>query len=128
MHKDLKAATARPPGATMLEQQKKFDRFKLEFNTERPHETLNGRRPADLWQPSKRPFPRKLEPIEYPGHYETRSVNGKGFMKWQGRSVFIGNSFCRERVALTETDEGIWTLFFSTVELGRYNARTGRII
>ncbi len=32
MHKDLKAATTRPPGATMREQQMKFDQFQLEFN------------------------------------------------------------------------------------------------
>lgn len=128
MHKDLKAATTRPPGRTMREQQEKFERFRSEYNNVRPHESLKGRRPADLLKRCKRPFSRKLSKIEYPGHYETRSVLAKGFIKWRGKSVFIGQSLVRERVGLVETDDGIWTLFFSNVELGRYDARTNRII
>lgn len=128
MHKDLKAATTRPPGWTMREQQKKFDPFRSEYNNERPHETLNGKRPVDLLKPCKRPFSRKLLPIEYPGHYETRSVLAKGFIKWRGNVVFVGQALVRERVGLVETDDGIWTLFFSKIQLGRYDERTNRII
>jgi len=128
MHKDLKAATTRPPSDSMREQQIRFDRFRREFNTERPHRSLGGRRPVDVLKPCKRSFPSRLAPIEYPGHYETRAVLSKGFIKWRGLPLFVGNSLVSQRVGLVETDEGIWTLFFSTVELGRFDERTRRII
>jgi hypothetical protein len=38
MHRTLKEDTAKPPAPTLTAQQKKFDRFRLVFNHERPHE------------------------------------------------------------------------------------------
>jgi hypothetical protein len=40
MHRTLKEDTAKPPASTVTAQQKKFDRFRLVFNHERPHEVL----------------------------------------------------------------------------------------
>lgn len=48
MHLTLKRETTRPPGMNSLQQQARFDDFVLEFNTERPHEGLEMKRPADL--------------------------------------------------------------------------------
>lgn len=127
-HKDLKAATTRPPSSSMSELQKRFDFFRHEFNRERPHETLGGRRPIDFLKHSTRSFPRKLAPIQYPGHYETRAVQSKGFIKWQGSALFIGNALAGQRIGLEESDDGIWTLYFSSFELGRYDERTNRVI
>ena len=44
----LKAQTTRPPEKTLKEQQERFDRFRNEFNTERPHESLGQKRPATI--------------------------------------------------------------------------------
>lgn len=128
MHRTLKAATARPPAASMQPQQKRFDLFREEYNTIRPHEGIGGRRPADLLKPCRRPYSRRLLPVEYPAHYETRAVHSKGEIKWRGDPLFIGQSLIGEQVALVETDEGIWTIYFSTIELGRYDERTKKIV
>jgi transposase InsO family protein len=40
MHKTLKADATRPPSSSLSAQQLRFDRFRLEFNDERPHESL----------------------------------------------------------------------------------------
>jgi putative transposase len=37
MHRTLKAETTRPPAGTLRAQQRKFNHFVQEFNTERPH-------------------------------------------------------------------------------------------
>ena len=54
MHRTLKGETTRPPGMNFLQQQARFDAFVEEFNTERPHEALAMKRPADLYVPSAR--------------------------------------------------------------------------
>lgn len=128
MHKTLKAATTRPPARTMRGQQKSFDDFQLEFNTVRPHQSLQGRRPAELLKPCKRSFPRRIPPIEYPNHYETRSVGSKGAIKWRGGSIFISESLAGERVGLVEVDDGVFSVYFSSIELARYDDRTKRIL
>src|ERR1700752_3059078 len=59
MHLTLKMEATRPPGMNMLQQQAKFDAFIEEFNTERPHEALAMKCPAELYKP----FGPRLSPM-----------------------------------------------------------------
>jgi transposase InsO family protein len=56
MHLTLKKEATRPPGMNSLQQQAKFDTFMREFNTERPHEALAMRMPAEVYAPSTSHF------------------------------------------------------------------------
>ena len=67
MHLTLKKETTRPPGMNSLQQQARFDDFLHEFNSERPHEALQMRRPAELYCPSSRPY-QGLPELDYPLH------------------------------------------------------------
>jgi len=49
MHLTLKQGATRPPGMNCLQQQARFDAFREEFNSERPHEALAMKCPADLY-------------------------------------------------------------------------------
>jgi hypothetical protein len=57
MHRTLAEQTARPPEANRRRQQKAFDRFRSEYNQERPHEALGQRPPAALYTASPRVYP-----------------------------------------------------------------------
>lgn len=49
MHRTLKAEATRPPSATLTQQQQRFDRFRREYNDERPHESLGQRPPTSCY-------------------------------------------------------------------------------
>ena len=49
MHRRLKAETTRPAAANLSAQQRKFNRFRQEFNPNRQHEALD-------WRPTPRSF------------------------------------------------------------------------
>jgi putative transposase len=51
MHRTLKAETTRPPARTRRAQQLKFDRFREEFNFQRPHEALDMQPPPHATNP-----------------------------------------------------------------------------
>jgi transposase InsO family protein len=53
MHKTLKAEATRPPSSSLTEQQLRFDRFRREYNEERPHDSL-GRVPPLLFMPRRK--------------------------------------------------------------------------
>jgi putative transposase len=72
MHKTLKAETTRPPAGDRAAQQRKFNRFRDEYNHVRPHEAIGLEVPASLFTQSPRQFPERLPRLEYPQHYETR--------------------------------------------------------
>lgn len=127
MHKTLKAETTRPPAETMAGQQKRFDEFRDVFNHVRPHEALDGRSPATELRACARPYPERLLPIEYPGHFEVRRVRPAGQIKWQGGLLFISQALAGEWIGLQEIDDGVWSIYFAAVELGRYDEKTNSI-
>jgi putative transposase len=126
-HRVLKAETTRPPAATLRTQQGRFDGFCREYNDERPHEGLQDRPPASVYVPSPRRLPARLPPLAYAGHLEVRRVSSTGSISWGGRPVFLTEVLAGEDVAFEAVDDGIWTLAFATVILGRFDERTRRI-
>jgi putative transposase len=126
-HAVLKAATARPPAATTTAQQRRFRRFRHEYNEERPHEALADRVPAQLYAASPRPYPRMLPPLEYAGHFEVRRVYANGCLWWRQRVLFVSEALVGQDVAFEEVDEGVWTLYFGTVALARFDERQHRL-
>ena len=68
MHRTLKQETASPPCASLKAQQRAFDRFRKEYNEDRPHDALGGHVPADYYEPSSRrlPDPPWGKPFTYP--------------------------------------------------------------
>jgi transposase InsO family protein len=82
MHRTLKAETTRPPSNTRLAQQRRFDRFRQEFNFERPHEALDIQTPASQYTASTRVMPERLPPLENPDRFEIRYVSANGGIRW----------------------------------------------
>ena len=82
MHRTLKVEATKPAAASAAAQQRVFDRFRREYNAERPHEALDQATPASCYTPSRRPYPRRLPAPEYPAHWEVRRVSRNGGVRW----------------------------------------------
>jgi len=54
MHLTLKKETTTPASLNFLQQQAKFEEFVEIFNNERPHEALDMKCPAEVYQPCTR--------------------------------------------------------------------------
>jgi putative transposase len=126
MHKTLKAQTTRPPARDARGQQKKFNHFIHEFNEERPHESLQQRRPTTLYSPSPRPYPERVPPIEYDGRMETRIVTDNGNISWKNGLVFASHTLARQTLAFDEIDDGVWSVYFGSVLIARFDERERR--
>jgi putative transposase len=127
MHRTLKAETTRPPEWDLPGQQQRFNRFRREFNEERPHEALSQEVPAAHFQPSPRSLPRRLPPPNYPGHYLVRRVFSGGAISLAARKIFVSELLDGETVGLEEIEDGIWSVYFYELLLGRLDERDYRI-
>ena len=127
MHRTLKAETTRPPAKTRRAQQYKFDRFRQEFNCERPHEALDMQTPASRYVSSPRQLPNKPPPLEYPDRFEVRYVSANGGIRWNRQWVNVSICCAGEYVGLEEIDEGVWNVYFGPLKLGRLLERHMRI-
>jgi putative transposase len=126
-HRVLKAETTRPPAPHAAAQQRRFRAFCREYNQERPHESLADRSPAALYCASPRPLPARLPRLEYAGHFEIRRVSSTGTVSWKTRRLFLSEVLDGQDVGFEEVEDGLWTLYFGTVMLGRFDERHGSI-
>jgi putative transposase len=127
MHRTLKQEATIPPAGSLRAQQRKLDRFREEFNRERPHEALGMKRPAEVYQASMRPFPRRIQTYDYPGHFLVRRVSRAGTIRVLRNQIFVSNTLHEDYVGLEEVDDGVYDLYFCFYQIGRYELRTNRI-
>lgn len=128
MHRELKAFATRPAAASMAAQQKRFDEFMKMYNVERPHESIDMQRPANVYKGARREYPKKKLKPEYESHAETRKVSTSGSIKWRDCEIFITEPLAGETVALEPVDDGLWTVRYYRFVVGKIDERTGRFI
>lgn len=123
----LKAEATKPAAGSLAAQQRKFNRFREEFNHERPHEALDQQTPGSIYQASTREMPNKLPPLEYPDRFEVRYVSANGGIRWNAQWVNVSITCAGEYVGLEEIDDGVWNVYFGPVKLGRLLEKHMRI-
>jgi transposase InsO family protein len=127
MHRTLKAETAKPPSASLPEQQARFDAFRAYYNHDRPHEALRQAPPASLWTPSPRSMPDRLSEPWYDPDHQVRRVRTSGEIQWRGDRVFISEPLTGETIGLVERPNGAWLVRFFDLDLGVID-RSGRFL
>lgn len=127
-HRVYKEEIAKPPAGTVTAQKRRSARWLKRYNEERPHEALKMKVPAQIYRPSKRRFPTKLEPWKYPDGWVRRWVRGNGEITWKGTLRFVGEAFIRDHVALVETKPGTYEVRYGPLLVGLlHEAESGAI-
>jgi transposase InsO family protein len=120
MHLTLKKEATRPPASNSLQQQDRFDAFLHEFNTERPHEALGMKCPAQLYTASPRPY-RGLPELTYPFHDRDILVTACGRICLHRKKINVSTVLAGQRLGIKEVDEGIWLVSFMSYDLGYFD-------
>jgi transposase InsO family protein len=118
---------ASAPARTRAEQQACFDRFRADYNHERPHEAIGMDMPAERYVKSPRPMPKVPPEPDYPPEAAVRRVRSTGEIKWKGGTVYVSESLIGEPVAIEETEAGEWALRFHHHPIGVIDDRTGKL-
>ena len=105
MHRTLEAEATRPPKGSCAAQQRTFTEFRIEYNTERPHDALSDDTPAQRSTPSPRPYPTQLAPVAYPAHDTVKMVTSAGTSRLRSKLLFIAHALTDEYTGLEEIDD-----------------------
>lgn len=128
LHKTLKAETAKPPEHSLRQQQQSFNRFREEYNYERPHEALGQKPPGEFYTPSNRSYPGRLpKSPDYDHTFHVRKVKCNGFIKWKGKALYITMALAGQYVGLLPAGNGKYTLYFNQTVIGEFNEKTRTI-
>jgi putative transposase len=127
MHRTLGEDVARPPAATVAEQQMDFDVWREDFNTIRPHEALGQRCPAEFYGPSPRCYPEKITVWQYPADHQVRRVSSDGYIKWRDGTIYLSEAMRKETIALAQRDDSNWAIRFRNFDLGTLTDESNEI-
>lgn len=126
MHLTLKKATTKPPGMNMLQQQDKFEDFIHEYNYERPHQALDMKRPADIYQPSTRIY-EGLPDLNYPFHDKTVTITNCGRICIEGKKIHFSTVFAGQDVGLRQVEDDVWLVSFMEYDMGYFDLESHRV-
>jgi transposase InsO family protein len=121
MHRTLKAEATRPASPSAPAQQARFDHFRAEYNTERPHEALQLQTPASRYVASPRRYPRTVPEPEYPAHVQVQRVRQNGLIKWRDHLVFLSSVLVGEPIGIEETSSTESQIRFGPLVLGTFD-------
>jgi transposase InsO family protein len=126
LHRTLKAATAKPPAATIRAQQRCFDAFRLEYNQVRPHEAFGQTPPSSRYTPSARSYPRRLEEPSYPDADQVRRIRHNGEIRWSSSTIYVSRTLMGEPVGIYEAADG-WLVRYGPITLGLLDPANSRL-
>lgn len=128
IHRTLKqdAIQTEGPKRNFWEQQRVFDRFRREYNEERPHEALDQQPPASAYEPSARPYPIKPREPEYDSDVLVYRVRSTGAVVHKGEEIFLSKVLSGKPVGLTQEPDGRWRIEYGSLFLGTLS-KTGHL-
>jgi putative transposase len=125
MHRTLKAEATKPPANDLQAQQRAFDRFRAEFNDERPHEALGQKPPSRVYTVSRRVMPATLSEPEYADGV-VRHCNKSGYVSLRTLVVNLSSVLSNAAVVLREVADGREELRYGPVLLGWLDRTSGK--
>lgn len=124
-HRTLKAEVlAGEPFVDLTMAQGAFDRWRLSYNHERPHEALGLATPSSRYVPSPRRYPERLPAIEYGPGDAVRKVQYDGELSFANRIFRVSKAFRGERVAVRPmATDGMMAIYFMTHRIAEIDLR-----
>jgi putative transposase len=117
-HLDIKKELEKKIDGSLKMHQQVFNVWRDEYNEERPHEGIDMKTPAMLYNKSERKYDVDVEYMEYPGGYLSRQVNDRGYINYKGHRIFISNAFAGYNVGLKKNGLNNFEVCFDDNHIG----------
>lgn len=121
-HRTLKAELlSRQDMRDLAHSQGEFDRWRNEYNLERPSEAIGMQVPAERYKPSQRVYPEKLPALEFSPEDTVRKIRHDGALWFINKVWYIGEAFAHESVGVRQTAKGFLEVRYGPYVVGRFD-------
>jgi len=115
-----------PSAYNFLQRQERFEIFIDNYDNARPHQSLGGHYPGELYTPSARVY-RPPDHPEYPFHDRTVLVTHCGRICIGKRKISLSRVFAGQYVGIREVGNDIWLVSFMDYDLGFFDNEVNRM-
>lgn len=109
----------RIPIQNLAHAQEVFDAYRIEFNTERPHNALNLDVPAKHYKRSNRSMPEQLKEPEYDAGKTLRKVNCKGYISIQQHRYYLSETLIDKYLELIPLGEDLLGICYGSFVIAK---------
>lgn len=103
--------------------------FRTMFNTERPHEALGMRFPAEVYEPSDRTYCDKVTPYEYSGMNHVIKVNSWGYVRFDRWQIYLSETMIGEYMEFRHTSDGeTFIACYRNFAIAEFSTNTGKLL
>lgn len=102
--------------------------WRRKYNDLRPHEALDLRCPAEVYQPSKRSYPAGIAAYTYSGAYRVVKVNNWGYLRFDTVQVFLSETMSNTRVEIRPTGNDTFAVCFRNYRIAEVDAATQKLL
>ena len=109
--------------------ERKLQAWRDKYNYVRPHAALNMKRPGDIYVPSERKLPEKIETYEYDGTNHVIKVNSWGYVRFDGWQVYLSETMIGEYIEFRPSEDGkAFCACYRNYKIAEYDTGTGQLI
>ena len=124
MHRDMAHELEHCPESSLQQQRAALETWRRTFNSERPHQALGMRTPAEVYEKSQRPFPKDAPELRYPAGFLRRKVAKIGWVAIEGARITISTTVAGWHVGLKPSGPDGFLIWFGPLCLGSIDLRT----
>ena len=114
--------------ANLSEASVALDQWRIKYNEVRPHEALGMKCPAEVYIPSQRSYPTKIEPYEYSGLYRMIKVNNWGYLRFDNIRVFLSETMADTYLEIRPTENDSFWVCYRNYRIAEIDAITGKLL
>lgn len=94
------------PIEDIADAQVKFAVWRDKYNCLRPHEALGMKRPAEVYEPSRRQYSENIPKYEYGGQYHVVKVNSWGYVRFDKWQIYLSETMIDRHIEFRPSADG----------------------
>lgn len=102
--------------------------WRVKYNEVRPHEAIGMLCPADVYIPSRRPYPPNIRAYEYSGTYPVIKVNFKGYLRFDRKEFYLSETMVGAELELRPLGGGVFALCYRNYKIAEIDAAAEQLL
>ncbi len=107
---------------------KHLKEWRTKYNEVRPHEAIEMLCPADVYIPSKRLYPDRIEPYEYNDMNRILKVNYKGYLHFDRKEFYLSEAMAGAELEMRPLGSSFFALCYRNFQIAEINVSTEELM